>query len=214
ELNKAYKDKGVVFLGINANAHESAEQIAAHAKEHGIDFPILKDPVNRVADQVLAQRTCEVLVIDGRATLRYRGAIDDQYGQGTRKESATKNYLRDALDSVLAGKPVEVASTPVIGCLLDRLAPKPARQAAGPRGGPAPPVIVDALKEKEGSTPVKVGTVTYASDVAKIVQGRCQSCHRPGQVGPFSLLTYDDARRHAPMIREVAEERRMPPWHA
>ena len=47
-----------------------------------------------------------------------------------------------------------------------------------------------------------------------ILQDRCQSCHRPGQVGPFSLLTYDDARRRAAMIREVVDDRRMPPWHA
>ena len=64
------------------------------------------------------------------------------------------------------------------------------------------------------SSRVKVGAVSYASDVARIIQNRCQSCHRPGQVGPFSLLSYDDARKHSAMIREVVEERRMPPWHA
>ena len=56
--------------------------------------------------------------------------------------------------------------------------------------------------------------MTYAADVAPIIQDKCQSCHRPGQVGPFSLLTYDDARKHSAMIREVVDERRMPPWHA
>ena len=56
--------------------------------------------------------------------------------------------------------------------------------------------------------------MTFAADVARILQEKCQSCHRPGQVGPFSLLTYDDARRHAATIREVVDDRRMPPWHA
>ena len=46
--------------------------------------------------------------------------------------------------------------------------------------------------------------MTYAADVASILQERCQSCHRPGQVAPFALLSYDDARRHAAMIAEVA----------
>lgn len=214
ELNQAYKDKGVVFLGINANAHETVDQVAQHAKEHGIDFPVLKDPVNLVADLVLARRTCEVLVIDGRAILRYRGAIDDQYGQGTRKEAATKHYLRDALDAVLAGKPVAVSSSPVVGCLLDRMEPRSGVKATTPRVRAAAPEILRALEEQSGSQEVKVGRVTYAADVAKIVQDRCQSCHRPGQVGPFSLLGYDDARRHAAMIKEVVDERRMPPWHA
>jgi mono/diheme cytochrome c family protein len=62
--------------------------------------------------------------------------------------------------------------------------------------------------------PVEVGSVTYASDVAPIVRDKCVSCHRPGQAAPFSLLTYDNARAHSAMIREVVEQRRMPPWHA
>ena len=52
----------------------------------GAAFPILKDTDNRVADQLLAERTCEALLIDDRGRLRYRGAIDDQYGLGTRRD--------------------------------------------------------------------------------------------------------------------------------
>src|SRR4051794_39250041 len=43
ELAKEYEPKGVVFLAINSNAQESAEEVAKHAKEHGITFPVLKD---------------------------------------------------------------------------------------------------------------------------------------------------------------------------
>src|SRR5262249_1154513 len=50
--------------------------------------------------------------------------------------------------------------------------------------------------------------------VAPLLQKHCQECHRPGQVGPMPLLTYDDALAWSEMIREVVEERRMPPWHA
>ncbi len=60
----------------------------------------------------------------------------------------------------------------------------------------------------------RLGPVTYSHDVAKIVADRCQSCHRPGQVAPFSLQTYDQVRAHAAMIREVIEGGKMPPWHA
>lgn len=214
ELSKAYQDKGVVFLGINANAQETVDQVAKHAKTYGIDFPVLKDTINLVADLTLAERTCEVLVLDGRAVLRYRGAIDDQYAIGKRKPAAANQYLRDALDQVLAGKPVATPATEVVGCLLDRLEPKPAKLSSVPRIRPASPEIVAALKEKEPATPVDVGQVNYASHVAVVIRDHCQSCHRPGQVGPFSLLTYDDARRHAAMIREVVDDRRMPPWHA
>jgi hypothetical protein len=68
------------------------------------------------------------------------------------------------------------------------------------------PVAVDA--------PPPTGALTYSTDVASIVRDKCQSCHRPGQVAPFPLLTYDEVRGHAAMIREVVSERRMPPWHA
>lgn len=56
--------------------------------------------------------------------------------------------------------------------------------------------------------------VNYAKDVAPILQRRCQTCHRPGQSAPFSLLDFDDASQWSAMIREVVVERRMPPWHA
>lgn len=60
----------------------------------------------------------------------------------------------------------------------------------------------------------KPAEFSYAPEVATILQNRCQSCHRPKAAAPFSLLTYDDARRWSASIREVVEERRMPPWHA
>ena len=116
ELNAAYKDKGVVFLAINANAHEPAEDVAEHARSFGLDFPVLKDPGNAVADLFQAERTCEVLVIDGRGRLRYRGAIDDQYGLGTRREAPAKDFLVEALDAVLAGRPVPREQRPSLGC--------------------------------------------------------------------------------------------------
>ena len=61
---------------------------ASRRVHSGIDFPVLKDPRNVVADLALIERTPEVVVLDGRARIRYRGAIDDQYGQETRKPEA------------------------------------------------------------------------------------------------------------------------------
>jgi hypothetical protein len=55
--------------------------------------------------------------------------------------------------------------------------------------------------------------VTFAKDVAPIVQQKCQVCHRPGSIAPISLMTYDDVRRRASMIRSRIESRTMPPWH-
>ena len=79
ELNRAYRSRGVIFLGINSNAHETEQDVAKFVRETGIDFPVLKDIQNKVSDSVLAERTPEVLLLDGIGRIRYRGAIDDQY---------------------------------------------------------------------------------------------------------------------------------------
>ena len=56
--------------------------------------------------------------------------------------------------------------------------------------------------------------VTFNRDVAPILQKHCQSCHRPGQAAPMSLLTWDAARPWAKAIRNAVASRRMPPWFA
>src|SRR5437763_1342551 len=56
------------------------------------------------------------------------------------------------------------------------------------------------------------GQLTFNRDVAPIVWARCASCHRSGEIGPFSLITYDDVRRHAAQIAIVTARRIMPPW--
>jgi hypothetical protein len=54
---------------------------------------------------------------------------------------------------------------------------------------------------------------TFTKDVAPIFQAKCQTCHRPGQMGPMSLLTYNDARPWARSIKAKVGARMMPPWH-
>ena len=55
---------------------------------------------------------------------------------------------------------------------------------------------------------------TYHKDVVRILQKNCQDCHRPNQVAPFSLLTYEQARKRASDLAHVTGERIMPPWPA
>src|SRR6476646_11979514 len=54
---------------------------------------------------------------------------------------------------------------------------------------------------------------TFAKDVAPILQRSCQNCHRPGSIGPMSLLTYEDARPWARAIKTRVSRREMPPWN-
>ncbi len=108
ELEREFRKKGVVFLGINSNAHETAAEVAKFVADRGIEFPVVKDPENMVADAALIERTCEVIVLDGFARIRYRGAIDDQYQQGKGKDAPDHTYLRDALTAIVANQPVKV----------------------------------------------------------------------------------------------------------
>src|SRR5450755_3486823 len=55
---------------------------------------------------------------------------------------------------------------------------------------------------------------TFTKDVAPILQRHCQTCHRPGEAAPFSMLTYEDTRPWAPTIKMVVTQKIMPPWFA
>ena len=56
--------------------------------------------------------------------------------------------------------------------------------------------------------------VTFHKDVEPVLQEHCQSCHRPGEIGPMPLLTYQDTRKWAAAIKEAAALKQMPPWFA
>src|SRR5688572_6398414 len=57
-------------------------------------------------------------------------------------------------------------------------------------------------------------TPTFYKNVLPILQANCQNCHRPGEVAPMSLLTYEDARPWARAIKAATASRKMPPWFA
>jgi peroxiredoxin/mono/diheme cytochrome c family protein len=184
ELHKTYADKGVQFLAVNSNRNDTPQRVAEHAKENKVPFPVLKDRGNVVADNFRAERTPEAFVLVGGKVV-YRGRIDDQFGYRHRRDEPTTHELADALDDVLAGKAVRVAVTEVEGCLISR-----------------------AVQTK------KDGTITFTKEIAPILQKNCQECHRPGQIGPMPLISYEDAVDWSGTIREVVQQGRMPPWHA
>jgi len=116
-LAKDYQPKGVAIVGINSNRQESTAEIATHASQHGLTFPILKDVDNVKADQFGAQVTPEIYVYDAGWKLRYHGRIDDNQ----RGDNIQSQDLRNALDAVLAGKEVPVKETKAFGCTIKRV---------------------------------------------------------------------------------------------
>jgi len=99
------------------------------------------------------------------------------------EERVKVRYLADAIESILAGRDVKTPTTNAVGCAIQR------RRAAAP-----------------------AGEVTYANSVAEILNRRCVSCHRPGQVAPFPLTTFENAARWSRDIRRAVQSKVMPPW--
>lgn len=180
-----YADDGVRFFWINSNSLDTADELVDEAAKFGITFPCVKDEANRIADILGAERTTEVFIIDNDRRIRYQGRIDSQYGYNYKRDDATENYLTDALTSVLSGQPVKVVQTESPGCIIGR-------------------TMMDV-----GDT-----SVTYTEHVSRILDRNCVTCHRDGEIAPFSLNDYNSAKRHAKMIQEVVNEKRMPPWLA
>ena len=114
-MSQTYDVKDVAFMGINANVQDPPTRIGAFARKYKITFPILKDPDNSVADAFGAIRTPEVFVLDENRVVRYWGRFDNQYGftsgVGYGRPKADRHDLKEAVDELLAGKPVSVAVT-------------------------------------------------------------------------------------------------------
>ncbi|MFN4258712.1 MAG: redoxin domain-containing protein [Gemmataceae bacterium] len=184
ELAKTYAVKDVAFMGV-CPCEETPAQIARHVQDYALPFPVFADPQLKAADALKAEITPEAFVLDHNFVVRYRGRIDNGYYARLKKNArVTSHDLRDALDDLLAGKPVREPATEAIGCAIVR----------------------------DGNNVSPKGQVTYYRDVLPILQANCQSCHRPGEVGPFSLLTYKQAVNWAADIQEYTQNRRMPPW--
>jgi hypothetical protein len=123
-------------------------------------------------------------VIDKDGTIRYHGRIDDQF---------VARRLRNAVPS---GSELKDAISAVLN------------------GGEVKAPYVEPVGCPLPEAPGVAAMPTYCKDVAPILQKNCQECHRPGQVGPFALETYEQARKRAADIANVAEDRLMPPWRA
>ncbi|MBA4190622.1 MAG: hypothetical protein C0467_21765 [Planctomycetaceae bacterium] len=186
EVATKYADRGVSLVGVFPDPETTAAQAAAHAKEYKIPFPVYADREQVTVASLGVKVTPEVVVLDEKHTLRYRGRIDDGFTARLKpKATVTRHDLTTALDELLAGKAVSEAETKAFGC----------------------PINVAAKKLAATDT-----TVTFYKDVLPLFQAHCQSCHRPGQAAPFSLQNYKQATKWGDLCVEEVQAKRMPPW--
>ena len=117
KLAQDYQSRGVNVIGINSNSTEPASEVKSHAAEKHLTFAILKDDGNKIADRFGANHTPEAYVIDASGKLVYHGRIDNSQNTA----NITSNDLRDALDAVLAGKPIQKTTSVAFGCSIKRV---------------------------------------------------------------------------------------------
>ncbi len=172
-LEKEYRGKEVQFVAVNAAEEDSIVAMATQSVEHEVEFPFVKDFGGVCAHALGVRRTPEAVVLDGEKRLRYRGRIDDQYRLGGVRKEPTNRDLQAALEAVLAGRKVVNAETEVDGC---------------------PITFPKQRKPRE---------VTYAGDVAPLLQKHCCECHCGSGSAPFSLTSYKLASARAEMLAEV-----------
>jgi peroxiredoxin len=116
KLAQDFKARGIAVIGINSNVTEAADSVKSHATANSLTFPILKDPGNKIADRLGATKTPEAYVLDGNNKLVYHGRIDNS----REASGVNSSELRDALESLLAGKPIEKTTAMAFGCTIKR----------------------------------------------------------------------------------------------
>ena len=182
-----YRERGVKFVFVNVSGTDTVADMRKQAADLGFKGLYLNDAEHRITASLVAHTTTEVFVIDAGNTLVYRGAVSDQYGVGFSHNEPRQRFLEEALDATLAGRAPAVLATNSPGC---------------------------AIEPPKANAPSTAETITYARDIARIIQNSCVECHRAGGVGPFALDSFEAVSRRANMIRAVTEEGTMPPWFA
>jgi peroxiredoxin len=119
EIREHYRSQDMEFLLLNPTLQDSADAVQREAEEFGFGMTVLLDRTQEVGEAWGVNRTAEVFVIDPKTwTLLYHGPIDDRLNYES-QQPVHHAYLTDALEALLANKPVAVASVVSPGCLIN-----------------------------------------------------------------------------------------------
>lgn len=118
DLARRFGPRGVGFVAINANddrayPDDRFERMVSRAREKGYPFPYLRDESQEVARSYGALVTPHPMLFDPQRRLLFQGRIDDDHEH---PEAVRHRFLESALEAALAGRPIERAELPVLGC--------------------------------------------------------------------------------------------------
>jgi hypothetical protein len=121
-LYETYHTKRLGFWLVYADPREGPDKIRQHLKEFGYKIPALRDPEHRLVKLCGVAKTPEAALFAPDGTEVYRGRIDDRFTDyGKARAAPSREDLREAIEAVLNGKPVSVATTQVVGCRIPEL---------------------------------------------------------------------------------------------
>jgi hypothetical protein len=188
-LRTLWGKQGVKFLMLNAAKGDSLESIRRAAGVYEIDFPIMVDESQLVAESLNITKAGEVLVVEPQSRrVLYHGSLDkaarSNNDDGGSAPADVQGPLATALAKAVAGGEVtETVQVDSKGCAYD-------------------------FPSKVAHT---TATPDYAKDIAPLLKEKCAYCHVEGGIGPFAMNSYEVVRGFSPMIREVVLTKRMPP---
>jgi peroxiredoxin len=192
-LRTQWEKKGVKFLMLNADQNDSFDALRRTASVYDIDFPIMKDETQLVAESLNISKAGEIVVVNPTSRrVMYRGPLDkggrgggDDGGEGDAGKAAPPQQLAGVLAKAIAGE--EVKETVIVE----------------DKGGCAYEFPTKAMHAKAAPD--------YAKDVAPILKEKCTQCHVQGGIAPFAMNSYQIVQGFSPMIKEVLMTKRMPP---
>ena len=124
-IRAEFAGRGVAFYSVQTDTTIPDAEVRKHASEFGVTFPVLLDPQQMLVQLAGATATPEAAVLSNDGTVLYLGRIDNRVEDfDKRRPAATESDLKNALNAVLAGKPVPRPKTDVIGCGINLVNPE------------------------------------------------------------------------------------------
>jgi hypothetical protein len=185
-LRTTWEDRGFEFLMMNSSPADDLESVRRTAAVYDIDFPILLDESQLVAETLAVTHAGEVLVLDPRSRrLLYRGPLTAASGTGGPRGVLKFDASLEGVMAAAAEGKVDATAAMAVGGALENACTLP--------------------------TPRSIHVPDYATEIAPVLIDNCTRCHVEGGIGPFPMNRYLAVRGWAPMIREVLMTKRMPP---
>lgn len=183
KLAASFADQPVTFAIINSTTESDKSVLRKEAADRKIGLRMLMDESQLVSEELGITRVAEAIVIDPVSkTVVYRGALDKDYTDASRSERNEAGFVEEALTALLAGQEITFNQLASNGDMIDF-----------------------SVKEAHAES------LSYANDIAPILEEKCVTCHQEGGIAPFAMSSLQMVQGWSPMIRETLITKRMPP---